>query len=1310
MGITYKSTLTPSTPSLTRGKYTLDDLEQDEEFLEVSERFLESIGEKSDDVFEFLRDSDFNLYSGMQRAMQSGKFNEQQKKDYSYLRKKFDGADVGSLKQWVELIKDGSIDVVTDPTLLLAAVTTPLTGGTSLAARQGITTALNQGSKLVATNSLKDVGKKQALKTAGIISAEASAWTGFDNHFRQNTELNVGLRKQYSNPELVGSAALGALTGALFGGLAQRNLLFNSKMNRYYSDDEFRKEAGNELLFKARKLGDTLKARTIGSATSILDTISEFSPSAKKLGQTIREDFEKKFLQRTRKKLDFSYGEDLDFRRGNYFLDFDAALKPVRKAGTISPENEQGILKILRGDNPTNYNKEVQQTAKNLRKFFDNILKDAEDAGLSVGKVEDYFPRQWDRNAISKNPELFKQKLVDNKIVSSKEVDDVVEGMLNKNNELYAPHSILLTQARKFQNLKDNEFSEFLTNDLVEVATNYYMNAARMIEHKNSFLLAGKASKLRPTRIVGSEDEVLAFHRKSNEEQFTERFIDNIDKELKAVRGKGLTKRDKQKILNLYKSVTGQVEYFNSGAMQGAYDAMKLANSMAYLPLASVSSLTEGFLPLIKGNPTKSTQKVLEALKEGNKIFIQDIPGILRLKHKMSTSQIQKELNSVFIGMDEAISESTNRLSGEGLQNEFFKKIGRGFFRFNFLTPWTKTVELGSFNVGKDLILDNLTKLNNFKKQGINISSDTAPMRVQNLKGELFDLGIDVNKGISWLNKGANIEDNFYTNNVVRGAGRFVRTIILPTARERAKIPTLMTNPKIDILTQFLRYPTVFSNTVLKNFARDAIQNPAANAPRVTAFAIMATTLALQTNYWRSSKENRDKIDQDGFSNRDILKAFQRVGLLGPIEYGVRFGDALNVGKNPAIAASNLGGPIFGDFAGHLIYNRGLLETYGAGKIPGVATQNIIERYTGVNPYAPIKQGAKKIDKKISEGIANAFRALTLQEKEKNPFVSLVGRGKLRPQFFEGGEVNVPFVRDEPENRIDPFTGEPYAAQSDITNDSIKRESTAEQMERLGFSEGRNPNIINLQFLQKYHNKNFTDVDEFKGTLDKELKGQTVSMRLGTFGIDGKTYILPTYAKGIGKILPVETFMQDIRDGKIIGYKTKDEAEKQLSILRSTILNKERTGFANGGEYDSKNVIDDLSKQFMNPKEQRNFEADAAESLNKLVSEQRLPEEYKLNITGSRNKVRYVEGSNDAFNALKHYNLGIKYGDSVIGTTLINAREVGQILTQGRFLDSAQDIQNNIKGIAFLREAKGNKQEALMLALNDIEKRYKTNK
>ena len=33
------------------------------------------------------------------------------------------------------------------------------------------------------------------------------------------------------------------------------------------------------------------------------------------------------------------------------------------------------------------------------------------------------------------------------------------------------------------------------------------------------------------------------------------------------------------------------------------------------------------------------------------------------------------------------------------------------------------------------------------------------------------------------------------------------------------------------------------------------------NAPRLTAFAMMATNVALATNYWRSSKEERDRIN-----------------------------------------------------------------------------------------------------------------------------------------------------------------------------------------------------------------------------------------------------------------------------------------------------------------------------------------------------------------------------------------------------------------------------------------------------------------
>ena len=82
----YEEGFSPSKIIEKKQSYSLDDLEKDDRFQETAERFLTSVGENSNDVFEYLRDSDFNLYSGMSRAIQSGNFTDQQKKDYAYLR------------------------------------------------------------------------------------------------------------------------------------------------------------------------------------------------------------------------------------------------------------------------------------------------------------------------------------------------------------------------------------------------------------------------------------------------------------------------------------------------------------------------------------------------------------------------------------------------------------------------------------------------------------------------------------------------------------------------------------------------------------------------------------------------------------------------------------------------------------------------------------------------------------------------------------------------------------------------------------------------------------------------------------------------------------------------------------------------------------------------------------------------------------------------------------------------------------------------------------------------------------------------
>ena len=538
-------------------KETLDDLESDEYFQSVSERFLTSVGENPDDIFEYLRDSDFNLYSGMRRAMQSGKFTEQQKQDYKYLRSRFDNADMGSLKQYFELIKDASIDLVTDPTLITAALLTPVTGGVSLAARQGLT----QGALRVASNvtkaNLKDIGKKQIRKATAVTAAEGGAWVGLENHFRQNTELNTDIRKMYSTPELVGSTALGALTGALFGNLAQRSSTSYSKLNRLYSNDEYRKTAGSESMYFLKRLKDRALAITFGKASSILRTYSEFSPTAKKLGQKFDDSFERRFTQLSTKRADYSYAEDLDFTRGQYIAARDIALTPIMKEGKILPEEEIQVIRILRGDDPSKYSKEVQESASKYRElFFNRIIADATEAGLEPHAIPNYFTRSWNRKAIEDDTNGFRQKLLDEKVdgVTEENVDEVISEMLNKQNELFANHAHLLTQSRAFKNLDDNSFEKYLNNDLVEVTTDYAFNSAKIIEEQKSFLLTGKS------RVVDEPNSgSLRAFRDNAEEQFTKRYINQIDKELREVRGKGLSRGERQSILNLYKSVTGKV-------------------------------------------------------------------------------------------------------------------------------------------------------------------------------------------------------------------------------------------------------------------------------------------------------------------------------------------------------------------------------------------------------------------------------------------------------------------------------------------------------------------------------------------------------------------------------------------------------------------------------------------------------------------------------------------------------------------------------------------------------------------------------
>jgi hypothetical protein len=997
--------------------YTLDDLENNEQFQEISERFLTSIGEQSDDVFEYFRDADFNLLKGLKRMHDTGNFTEQQKQDYAYLRSTFDGADMGSMKQYLGLIKDAGIDMISDPTLLGAVLFTPVSGGTSLATRLASGKAAQQALKGIAKINTAP-SKITPAKATGLAALEAGTWTGTENYFRQNAEVNTKMRKAFSAPELAGTTATGLLAGGVFGGLANKNQFFKDRMERLYTNDMYRKEAGSDLVFNARRLKDRILANSIASPAWILKGFAEFSPNARLLGQKMTSEFNKDLTKRSKQRLGYSYAEDIQFRRGNYKEAYEDAIRPLYSTGRMSVEQGEQVVTLLRGGKVPNASKEVVQVSKNLRKFYDGIRDDAIKAGMNVQEITDYFPRSWNRQAIEDNPEKFKKMLTrlrtgkdGNKfrIVDKDKVDDVVEGMLNKQDELYSSHSNLLTQARKFENLDDNLFKEFLTNDLHMVTTDYFMNAARTIEHKIHFLQKGS-----DVRVMGKTDsDNLIMFKMDNVAQFEKRFIDPIKKDLKKF-GRKLTPRDKEQIIETYKSITGQVDYFRGQEFQALYDGTKLANAMAYLPLATVSSLSEAFIALGKAPTSSAVKGMQDAIENAGHIFQRDMGQILKEKHKLTDNEIVQEMNRVFLAVDEAVADLTNRLDGEGLQNEFLKRGARGFYRLNMLIPWTKTVQLAAFSTGKDMIMENLRRIStNTNAFGRTLSKNSK----ERLEGELLDLGVNIDEGLKFIEKyGDNINEtarktNFYRNDITRGAGRFTNGVILQTGREFANVPRFMTNPRIDIFTQFLRYPTVFGNTVLRNFARNTITDTAVNAPKLAAFIAISTNVAKATNYWRASEEERARIDRGEDKIYDEIKAAQRVGLLGPPEYLFRAGEGMAYGQSPITSAIGTGGPILGDAIGMLMYDRGLVETL-ARKAPLTGTKNIFDRYlgdimeeyTGVRePYTPLQEAAKPI--KIPRGgvrkaAGEFFPKETKSKKEKERGI------KKRKPLNIGGKVS----------------------------------------------------------------------------------------------------------------------------------------------------------------------------------------------------------------------------------------------------------------------------------------------------------------
>ena len=337
-----RTTSVVETPS-----FTLDDLDNDEAFQTVAGRFLQSIDE-DDDIFEYLRDEDYRVSSALYRGFTSGKWTDQQKEDYAFLRSAFDKADVGSFSNMVKATADGVIDFVTDPIHLLSLLMTGPVGlgaaavgtrlaGTKLASNLAQSKALRSGLKKLRDNKT-GTGINYAI-TEGIVQGTGSSVGN------QMIEVNANLRNSFSPTEVGLTGLIGGAAGGVLGlgGAASVIGLRNSKsLKRIRERMEAKKEpkdvdpeSRSETAKQWEKIQESLKNITIvpktakegaskfilgltGKATAPLLKYVKDSESIEKFLTAIRYDALRDFTTAVAEKADISFGLALGTRTAEY--------------------------------------------------------------------------------------------------------------------------------------------------------------------------------------------------------------------------------------------------------------------------------------------------------------------------------------------------------------------------------------------------------------------------------------------------------------------------------------------------------------------------------------------------------------------------------------------------------------------------------------------------------------------------------------------------------------------------------------------------------------------------------------------------------------------------------------------------------------------------------------------------------------------------------------------------------------------------------------------------------------------------------
>jgi hypothetical protein len=1192
----FSSTNKPSTVYEFRKQkeYTLEDLRNDDEFVKRAERFLESVneGESVADLYQYFRGADFKLKDTFKVASQAKTFTDEQKQDYAYLRTKFDNANVGGFREQAQLGIDATQELLSDPLNWASALLIPWTGGTSvlgrLAGGEAAKQALKEATKVGLRQSLGKVvlnapgqvlkGPLSTKQILAIASTEGMLYAGTNNYVNQSIDLSAGRRDERSYLETATAGGIGAVAAPLVvGGFKAAgqipkwvNSVNEQRIAKIDHNENYKSTfvegTASKLVEGTKTVGDVLKLTTLPlRPTTFLrkkaknnellqsllkliryDAMEGFIAPALGKQEVLKPDYDalmRRLWGQKDEKLTKILRDNQLYTRQNRFTSKDRK-NWMMNPGLSDTVNDDLAYFIRSGSSVKQVGDELVKLPDNIikagreiRKELDDVFNKATRAGLNPNRAANYFPRAWRIDAIKSNKKEFVEKIMKAEGASKDAAEDLWLRLTTEGTPESSTTSRLSTRLqseRLLTKIDDSEFGKFLNNDVEGVLRQYYAESAALITR---------------TKLFGETVD-----------DFVAKWIDPIKKS-----GLDLTDREELYLKTLYEIVTGQRGRINRNRRDffdliptgkigaGIHDTLTVTMQTSMLGLSTLTSFAEIGVPLLLGTESKVGAKairnaIIDSGKEWWGRQKQNFGiGDMNIDVRPATRQ---DLNAFMLSVNLAAEDRAVAIYGQAvgktatkIQNFFFKTIG--------LHDWTRFVQLVGYDSGKNLIYKNLRTIAD--------NPNMNKANKQRLTDELSELGINVQNGLNWLDRGGLHTDRFYMQDVRAAASRYTNEVVMNPTAASAQKPLVHSLATTKWIYGLMGFPTAFANgplrKTIRNFTKDAKTFSSGgtriSTPRAVTGATFMASIGLLNYTLRTGGKNFEQLENGEITEYDMMeRALQYSGLLGPAEYYVRYSKAKRYESKISAAIGSVVGPNLPDVYDYIkgFFDRGVVAETAYKRAPFIISLK------SLHPEI-YKQGldyARELDKESPLSPEGA------EEKE----AEVIKSGK---KFFATGGLiegpEVPFTKENPADRVDPFTGEPYQ----------------EQMSRLGFNKG---GLTDAEVLEMVADKPwFQRATQPGGKFLEDEYGRHTLLTTSS-GADNKEYLYPRIREVDGELVDLkdEAFKEAIDRKDYIVFEGPNreqeatEVSKKISelIMPMRQLNKQQTegrlGFSNGGE------------------------------------------------------------------------------------------------------------------------------------------------